>query len=282
MLIGVGAAAAAAAGLALAYRFAFARRMPRTGLLVNGVRAEAVVVLGAESRAGARAVVDLASRQLVVIAAVRTANDKRSLEAAVPHDDRGYVRTVVVDTADATAVRQAVHASLSLRYPLATSGDPFAPPGHGVHVIGIVCAPTASKRAYDMVDAASAMLPLAAARDARSNSPVAVAVLTGAPDVRALVLPTVRALRKARLPGARLAQSRGGVHIEAPQKRTSTRPIVWTVINYSGDDALAAAKAAELVLARSAQLWAKYVVRPWSLSAMVARLFRSLVSLVRK
>ncbi|WFD34302.1 hypothetical protein MCUN1_001141 [Malassezia cuniculi] len=286
-LIRTGAAAAAAAvGLALVYRFAYSTKTARIGLLGHdGSRAEAVVVLGAETAAGRAAVLDLVSRQLVVIATVPSAQDKRDLEEALG-DAKGYVRVVAVDSGNAAAVRKAVHTSLSFRYPLDTAGDPFVSPGHGVRVIGVVVAPTSAQRAADQLNATSEMLPLLAAPDVRSKTSVVVSVLTGAPDVRALVIPAVRALSKARLPGAHLTWSSRhgkGMHIEAPQKKSNTRPIAWTAVSYSEQDlSLATALSADLILGRTTRLWTTYVAQSWSLRSCIARIFRTFVSLLSK
>lgn len=241
------AAAAATVGLALARRFA-QRPTRRLGALApDGTRTEAALVVGADAPAGTAAVLALAARQLVVIATVRTPAAARALEARVPAPARAYVRALAVPPGDALAVRHAVHAALSLRYPLARAGDPFAPPGRGVRLLGIACAPQSAADADALVGAAESVAALA--------RPHVVTLLVEHPAV-------MRHLRPALL-----------------RTRTRAPAVGWTAVYGKGGADAAADVAADVILRRTARVWATYAARA-PLRTLWTRLVRGVRALL--
>lgn len=154
-----------------------------------------------------------------MIATVRTPAAARALEARVPASARAFVRVLAVPPADAVALRHAVHTALSLRYPLARAGDPFAPPGRGVRLLGIACAPQSAADADACIGAADHVAALA--------RPHVVTMLVEHPAV---------------------------MHHLRPALRTRTGTVGWTAVYGTG----AAGVAADVILRRTQRVWATY------------------------
>ncbi|EJD44194.1 hypothetical protein AURDEDRAFT_114440 [Auricularia subglabra TFB-10046 SS5] len=125
---GLGAAAVVAVGYG-AYRLRKARQAAaraRAAQIARG-RREVVVVLGADSALGRTLVLDLESRGYIVIASVATPAAVDDLERRA----RGYVRVLVLDPNEPETVPnfiRSLQATLSIRFPTNTPGDPYLPP----------------------------------------------------------------------------------------------------------------------------------------------------------
>lgn len=148
--------AAASVGLGLAYARAHpsqarslatkavGRRAPvrRPARVRNGIRREAVVVLGADTPLGRALVINLTSQGLIVIAAVSSATSLKTFDNHLLPSSRGYVAVRHFDLASlpgsVDSVVAEVKSALSLRFPLNALGDPFARPGDGAILIGIL------------------------------------------------------------------------------------------------------------------------------------------------
>ncbi|KDN44111.1 hypothetical protein K437DRAFT_263305 [Tilletiaria anomala UBC 951] len=108
----------------------------------NGIRREAVVILGADTAIGRAVLMALASQGLIVIASVSNPASLRSFDSQLLPSSRGYVAvrhfepTAMPDSI--TSFASEVHSTLALRFPLTAAGDPFARPGDNVTLIGIV------------------------------------------------------------------------------------------------------------------------------------------------
>lgn len=116
---------------------------PRLGgaLRQDGTRMQAVVVLGGDTPWGEALVLELASRDLIVLATVSSDGARAALEAKVPASSRGYVRALFFDAMSASDAQEteflhALHSTLCLRFPLTTTGDPYAGPGESIEVLG--------------------------------------------------------------------------------------------------------------------------------------------------
>lgn len=144
----LGGALAVGLGIALAPRlgrlFALAMTQRRGILASDGSRTQCVVILGGDTRLGRALVRHALSRDLIVLVSVAS----RDAAARLEHDcmrpqDAGYVRTLILDPAsasehDMTHFVHAVHASLSMRFPCTSSGDPYARPGAAVELVGMI------------------------------------------------------------------------------------------------------------------------------------------------
>ncbi|WFD28906.1 hypothetical protein MNAN1_003922 [Malassezia nana] len=148
MMAAVAATATAVGlGLVLAPRVYTYWRTPaaplRGAINADGARSEAVIVLGGDTPIGRALVLHLAARELIVITSVATDDARVELERAVPPASQGYVRALVWNAATATEKTesqwvQSVHATLCLRFPLQSPGDPYPRPGQHVRLIGMV------------------------------------------------------------------------------------------------------------------------------------------------
>lgn len=114
----------------------------RAARVRNGIRREAVIVLGADTPLGRAVLTSLASEGLIVIAAVSSATSLKSFDTQLLPSSRGYVAvkhfdlSSLPDSIDDFVAE--VKSTLALRFPLNAPGDPFARPGDGVILIGII------------------------------------------------------------------------------------------------------------------------------------------------
>lgn len=99
-------------------------------------------MLGADTPLGRSLVLHLSSLGMIVLASVSSSAALSSFEALIPPSSRGYVKAIMLDTSDPTTslpdFARALHAALSLRFPLTSAGDPYARPGDSVSVAGVV------------------------------------------------------------------------------------------------------------------------------------------------
>ncbi|GAA6047651.1 hypothetical protein JCM3770_001609 [Rhodotorula araucariae] len=101
------------------------------------VRKEAVVVLAADSPHGRDIALDLERRGFVVVASVADPREVDVLEKL----SRGWIKALVLDPNESSSVApflRSLSTALSLRFPLHTSGDPFARPAHALALTGVV------------------------------------------------------------------------------------------------------------------------------------------------
>ncbi|EPQ32109.1 uncharacterized protein PFL1_00306 [Pseudozyma flocculosa PF-1] len=108
----------------------------------NGIRREAVIVLGGDTPIGRSMALHFSGMGFIVLASVSSSSALAQFETHIPPSSRGYVKAVVFDTSDPTGSLQpfirALNAALSLRYPLTSAGDPYARPGENVSIAGVV------------------------------------------------------------------------------------------------------------------------------------------------
>ncbi|ORY61935.1 hypothetical protein BCR35DRAFT_355162 [Leucosporidium creatinivorum] len=100
------------------------------------VRKEAVLVLGAEGLL-AELALDLENRGFVVIATVSDPTLVDHLEKR----SRGWIKVLVLDPTESSSVPpflRSLSTSLSLRFPLHTSGDPFSRPSHTLALTSVI------------------------------------------------------------------------------------------------------------------------------------------------
>ncbi|KAM0792351.1 hypothetical protein ACM66B_005031 [Microbotryomycetes sp. NB124-2] len=99
-------------------------------------RKEAVLVLGAQGVA-ADLTLDLEQRGFVVIATVTNPRDVDTLEKR----SRGWIKVLVLDPLEASSVApflRSLSTALSLRFPLHTSGDPYAAPSQTLALSAVI------------------------------------------------------------------------------------------------------------------------------------------------
>lgn len=108
----------------------------------NGIRREAVIVLGADTPLGRSLALHFSGQGFVVLASVSSSAALAQFENLIPPSSRGYVKTLIFDVDDASGSLQpfvrALSAALSLRYPLTSAGDPYARPGENISIAGVV------------------------------------------------------------------------------------------------------------------------------------------------
>ncbi|GAA5843732.1 hypothetical protein JCM9279_000125 [Rhodotorula babjevae] len=154
------------------------RLVPTEHGVAHEVRKECVVVLGADSPHGRDLALDLERRGFVVVATVADPREVDVLEKL----SRGWLKALVLDPNESSSVApflRSLSTALSLRFPLHTSGDPFARPAHALALTGVVnCLSLAAAHAH----AAHPPAPLEAAEndDARKTVGERVAVVVGA------------------------------------------------------------------------------------------------------
>ncbi|GAA5922587.1 hypothetical protein JCM3775_005782 [Rhodotorula graminis] len=150
------------------------RLVPTEHGVAHEVRKECVVVLGAETPHGRDLALDLERRGFVVVATVADPREVDVLEKL----SRGWLKALVLDPNESSSVApflRSLSTALSLRFPLHTSGDPFARPAHALALTGVVnCLSLAAADAHLPV-------PLEAAEndDARRMVGERVAVVVG-------------------------------------------------------------------------------------------------------
>ncbi|CDU23922.1 uncharacterized protein SPSC_02551 [Sporisorium scitamineum] len=110
--------------------------------LKNGIRREAVIVLGADTPLGRSLALHFSSQGFVVLASVSSSAALAQFENLIPPSSRGYVKALIYDADDPSGTLQpfvrALSAALSLRYPLTSAGDPYARPGENISIAGVV------------------------------------------------------------------------------------------------------------------------------------------------
>ncbi|PWZ02725.1 hypothetical protein BCV70DRAFT_5019 [Testicularia cyperi] len=108
----------------------------------NGVRREAVIVLGGDTPLGRSMAMHFSSQGFIVLASVASSAALTQFENIIPPSSRGYVKALVYDTSDPSGSLQpfirALSAALSLRYPLTSAGDPYARPGENISITGVI------------------------------------------------------------------------------------------------------------------------------------------------
>lgn len=108
----------------------------------NGVRREAVIVLGADTPLGRSMALHFSNQGFIVLASVSSAAALAQFENLIPPSSRGYVKALVYDVSDPAGSLQpyirALNAALSLKYPLTSAGDPYARPGENISIAGVV------------------------------------------------------------------------------------------------------------------------------------------------
>ncbi|KAK4058807.1 hypothetical protein OIO90_000253 [Microbotryomycetes sp. JL221] len=100
-------------------------------------RREAVLVLGAQNAIVADLALDLEHRGFVVIATVSNPKHVDQLEK----QSRGWIKVLVLDPVEASSVApflRSLSTALSLRFPLHTSGDPYASPSQALALTAVV------------------------------------------------------------------------------------------------------------------------------------------------
>ncbi|GAK62359.1 uncharacterized protein PAN0_001c0559 [Moesziomyces antarcticus] len=146
IIVGLGTSYAYRAGyIALPYlgkKHVVGRGRKRQVRLKNGVRREAVIVLGADTPLGRSLALHFSSQGFVVLASVSSSAALAQFENLIPPSSRGYVKALIFDVAEPSSTLQpfvrALSAALSLRYPLTSAGDPYARPGENISIAGVV------------------------------------------------------------------------------------------------------------------------------------------------
>ncbi|GAA5891053.1 hypothetical protein JCM8208_003148 [Rhodotorula glutinis] len=113
------------------------RLVPTEHGVAHEVRKECVVVLGADSPHGRDLALDLERRGFVVVATVADPREVDVLDKL----SRGWLKALVLDPNESSSVApflRSLSTALSLRFPLHTSGDPFARPAHALALTGVV------------------------------------------------------------------------------------------------------------------------------------------------
>ncbi|SNX81626.1 uncharacterized protein MEPE_00331 [Melanopsichium pennsylvanicum] len=108
----------------------------------NGIRREAVIVLGADTPLGRSMALHFSSQGFVVLASVSSSAALTQFENLILPSSRGYAKALIFDVDDPSGSLQpfvrALSAALSLRYPLTSAGDPYARPGENISITGVV------------------------------------------------------------------------------------------------------------------------------------------------
>ncbi|TKY90541.1 hypothetical protein EX895_000539 [Sporisorium graminicola] len=146
LLVGLGTSYAYQGGyIALPYlgkKQVVGRGRTRQVRLKNGIRREAVIVLGADTPLGRSLALHFSSQGFVVLASVSSSAALAQFENLIPPSSRGYVKALIFDADDPSGSLQpfvrALSAALSLRYPLTSAGDPYARPGENINIAGVV------------------------------------------------------------------------------------------------------------------------------------------------
>lgn len=190
----------------------------RGAITRDGTRSEAVVVLGGDTPLGRALTLYLAAHELIVLSSVSSDAERHALELAVPPASKGYVRALVLDPRQDAASQDtfvhAVHSMLSLRFPLASSGDPYARPGSSVDLIGVINALTFFPDAPVNTLGTMAAPDVDAALHAHVTSPLGVlqrlVPLLASPPNRTPPSGPALVLSLVSLPGARVAMPEHG------------------------------------------------------------------------
>ncbi|GAC95587.1 hypothetical protein PHSY_003163 [Pseudozyma hubeiensis SY62] len=110
--------------------------------LKNGIRREAVIVLGADTPLGRSLALHFSGQGFVVLASVSSSAALAQFENLIPPSSRGYVKALIFDVDDPSGSLQpfvrALSSALSLRFPLTSAGDPYARPGENISIAGVV------------------------------------------------------------------------------------------------------------------------------------------------
>ena len=146
LVVGLGTSYAYQSGyIALPYlgkKQVVGRGRTRQVRLKNGIRREAVIVLGADTPLGRSLALHFSSQGFVVLASVSSSAALAQFENLIPPSSRGYVKALIFDVDDPSGSLQpfvrALSAALSLRYPLTSAGDPYARPGENISIAGVV------------------------------------------------------------------------------------------------------------------------------------------------
>ncbi|EST09929.1 NAD(P)-binding domain protein [Kalmanozyma brasiliensis GHG001] len=146
LLVGLGTSYAYQAGyISLPYlgkKQFVGRGRTRQVRLKNGIRREAVIVLGADTPLGRSLALHFSGQGFVVLASVSSSAALAQFENLIPPSSRGYVKALIFDVDDPSSSLQpfvrALSAALSLRYPLTSAGDPYARPGENISIAGVV------------------------------------------------------------------------------------------------------------------------------------------------
>ncbi|QRV86072.1 hypothetical protein RhiJN_14090 [Ceratobasidium sp. AG-Ba] len=118
-------------------RFRILGRMRRKTNDLTSERREIIILLGADHAFGLALVRDLVARGYVVIASVSRAELADELESY----GAGFIRALVLDPKDPTTLNpflREMRATLGLRFPLGTAGDPYASPASHAHIVSLV------------------------------------------------------------------------------------------------------------------------------------------------
>ncbi|KAG8721517.1 hypothetical protein FRC08_012393 [Ceratobasidium sp. 394] len=118
-------------------RFRILGRMRRKTTDLTSERREIILLLGADHAFGLAIARDLVSRGYVVIASVARAELADELES----HGAGFIRALVLDSKDPTTLNpflRDMRATLGLRFPLGTAGDPYASPASHAHIVSLV------------------------------------------------------------------------------------------------------------------------------------------------
>ncbi|KAG5645080.1 hypothetical protein DXG03_007170 [Asterophora parasitica] len=101
-------------------------------------RRQVVVVLGADSPLALPLIIDLEAKGYIVIASVSTPEAIATLEQAC----NGYVRALVLDPHEPATIPvflRSLASTLSRRFPITASGDPFVSPSSHPYIQSVVC-----------------------------------------------------------------------------------------------------------------------------------------------
>ncbi|CAE6437259.1 unnamed protein product [Rhizoctonia solani] len=113
-----------------------ARKKKRTNDLTSE-RREIILLLGADHPFGLGLARDLVSRGYVVIASVSRAELADELES----HGAGFIRAIVLNPTDPATLNpflRDMRATLGLRFPLGSAGDPYASPASHAHIVALV------------------------------------------------------------------------------------------------------------------------------------------------
>ncbi|PWN48791.1 hypothetical protein IE53DRAFT_177618 [Violaceomyces palustris] len=161
------------------------RRRRREVKMRNGLRKEAIIVLGGDTPLGRSMAMHFSSLGFIVLASVSSSAALSQFENHIPPSSRGYVKALVFDTMDPSGSLQpfirALNAALSLRFPLTGAGDPYARPGENITIAGVINALGFAPPDDDDLISMTASTPTRSASSASSLSVASAPTSGGSP-----------------------------------------------------------------------------------------------------
>lgn len=115
-------------------------RLPK---ISNGVRQEAIIVLGLDTPLGQSLSHHLSAQGFIVLASVNDEQSKQTFDSLIPPSSRGYIKSIVLDTysprvEEIAQFVQSIASAKEFRWPLTSAGDPYSRPGGEVQVTGVI------------------------------------------------------------------------------------------------------------------------------------------------